>query len=85
MKKLAILLLGILLMGCSTQSYIVVCADDTGYMVNGKDTTLLETQDVINMKRELSKYDGVLIADLRQSVLDFYDGDVDLDTLSLPF
>lgn len=86
MKKTFILFLGVLLMvGCSVTKDHIVIQGNNGYQVTGKDTTLLNTQEVIEIKELMSQYDGMLVADLKQSVIDFYDGDVDLDTLSLPF
>jgi len=74
------------MVGCSVTKKHIVIQGENGYQVTGRDTTLLTTQEVIEVKELMNQYDGMLMADLKQSIVDFYDGDVNLDTIpNLPF
>ena len=80
MRKLLFLLSIILLVSCGTTNEIVIKGDNSGYMVTGKDTTLLSTEEVVNIKELMKPQEDIFRKDILEAMYSF---DTPIDTTNL--
>lgn len=85
MKKILLaIFLSILFLSCATTNEIVI-KGDSGYIISKKDTTRLTTDDVLYLKILFAQDEEIFKNDLKESISNFYDRNVDVDTLGINF